>query len=293
MVAHEAKNVVIFQGWRWIRVGVAFAVTVVAHACASVAAPTTHAAREKVTLTSDGHSLVGFLYKPDGEGPFPAVIWNHGSEKNPDAGSQFDSVASIFVPAGYVVFAPVRRGQGESQGMYIRDEIRLAGIRGRHTEAALTAVRLLESGQLRDQLAGLAYVKQLPFVDATRIAVAGCSFGGIETLLGAESGAGYKAAVSLSPGAQSWADNPFLQERLVKAVQRSDVPTLLLQPAKDASLEPSRVLGKAAALAGKPLTAKVYPATGPREAQTHCFGGGKGKDVWAEDAKAFLAQHLR
>jgi dienelactone hydrolase len=57
--------------------------------------------------------LVGFLYQPEGEGPWPTLIWNHGSEKNPEAGPQFDTVASVFVPAGYVVFAPERRVPGD------------------------------------------------------------------------------------------------------------------------------------------------------------------------------------
>ena len=247
---------------------------------------------QKITLKIGERSLIGFLYVPEGDGPFPALIWNHGSEKRPDAGAQFDSVASIFVPAGYVVFAPVRRGHGDSPGRYIVDEIRGARSLGGWEAAGRTAVALLESEQLADQLAGLVYVKQLPFVDAQRIAVAGCSFGGIETLLGAERDVGYKAAISISPAAQSWNQNPFLQERLIRAVRRIDIPVLLIQPAKDASLAPSRVLGKAAAEAGKPLTAKVYPATGPHKEQTHCFGGHAGMHVWAEDAKAFLADHL-
>src|SRR5262245_39693155 len=66
--------------------------------------------KERVTFKSDGLTLVGFLFKPDGPGPFPGLIWNHGSEKNPGAIRQFDAVAAIFVRAGYVVFAPVRRG---------------------------------------------------------------------------------------------------------------------------------------------------------------------------------------
>ena len=63
------------------------------------------------------------------------------------------------------------------------------------------AVHLLETEQLDDQLAGLAYVKQLAFVDPSRLAVAGCSYGGIQTLLGAEKNVGYKAAISISPAA--------------------------------------------------------------------------------------------
>jgi hypothetical protein len=76
----------------------------------------------------------------------------------------------------------------------------------------------------------------------TRIVVAGCSYGGIQTLLGAERGAGYRAAVSISPAALSWEGNPLLRQRLLQAVGKIEIPVMLLQPPKDASLEPSRVL---------------------------------------------------
>ena len=246
----------------------------------------------KVTFQSGGLTLVGFLYQPEGEGPWPTLIWNHGSEKNPGAGPQFDAIASTFVPAGYVVFAPQRRGHGESGGEYVVDRVKSAiQLQGKR-EGNRLLVRLLETEQLDDQLAGLAYVKRLPIVDPERIVVAGCSFGGIGTLLGAERGAGYKAAISISPAALSWEGNEDLRSRLVKAASRINVPTLLIQPPKDASLGPSHVLGPVAERAGKPLTVKVYPATGPEKEQGHCFGGASGMHVWAEDAKAFFGKHL-
>lgn len=250
------------------------------------------ASGERVTFRSGELSLVGYLYRPEGPGPWPALIWNHGSERNPDAGGQFDTVAAIFVPAGYVVFAPMRRGHGDSEGKYIVD-VRDAAFEQQGRAAALNmTVRLLETEQLSDQLAGLAYVKQLPFVDSRRLAVAGCSYGGIGTLLGAESGAGYRAAISISPAALSWEGNPRLRSRLLEAVGRLETPVLLLQPPKDESLEPSRVLGEAAARLGRPLMVKVYPESGSTQEQSHCFGGARGMHVWAEDAKAFLAQAL-
>ena len=247
----------------------------------------------KVTFESDGLTLVGYLYHPEGSGPWPALIWNHGSEKNPAAGPQFETVASTFVAAGYLVFAPARRGHGESEGDYVVDRLKFTMQQLGKDEANRLTVRLLETEQLADQLAALEYVKQLPFVDSERIVVAGCSYGGIETLLGAESGAGYKAAISISPAAMSWEGNEYLRSRLVKAVSRTNIPTLLIQPPKDPSLGPSQVLGAAAARAGKPLTVKVYPATGPEKEQGHCFGGASGMHIWADDAKAFLDANLR
>jgi dienelactone hydrolase len=257
-------------------------------------APTeVHVTRQRVAFSSDDLTLSGILYKPQGRGPFPALIWNHGSEKAPGLGSQLDSVASIFVPADFVVFAPIRRGHGYSQGRYIGDVINeTEGAEG--VEAAhRMVVHLLETEQLDDQLAGLAYVKQLAFVDSSRLAVAGCSYGGIQTLLGAEKNVGYKAAISISPAALSWAHNTFLQKRLIQSVQGINIPVLLLQPARDASLAPSRILGAEAARLGKPLTTKVYPDTGPEDERGHCFGGAKGTHVWAEDAKAFLTANVR
>lgn len=246
--------------------------------------------KQRVTFQSGELKLVGFLYKPEGAGPFRGLLWNHGSEKNPGRSRQFDAVAGAFVPAGYVVFAPMRRGHGKSEGTYIQDELRSEpwGRRERRQ------VELLEGPQLDDQLAGLAYLKSLPFIDATRIAVAGCSYGGIQTLLGAERGAGYKAAVAISPAAQSWNANPMLGNRLVKAMQRVDVPVFVLQPPHDASLEPARVLGAELERLGKPHLIKVYPEDIPDGLRTHCFGGvAKGIQVWSRDALDFLNGALR
>ena len=33
-----------------------------------------------VQFPSSGLTLHGWIYKPTGAGPFPAVVWNHGSE---------------------------------------------------------------------------------------------------------------------------------------------------------------------------------------------------------------------
>jgi hypothetical protein len=68
---------------------------------------------------------------------------------------------------------------------------------------------------------------------------------------------------------------------------------MLLQPAKDDSLEPSHVLGAEFVKLKKPYVGKVYPATGPDEEQRHCFGGARGMHVWADDAVAFLDRSVR
>src|SRR5262245_37933636 len=249
--------------------------------------------KQKITVMSDDLALAAYVYKPDGPGPFPTVIWNHGSEKNPGGGPQFDSVAKIFVPAGYVVFATVRRGHGGSEGPYIVDTLNVHRAKGDGSDRALM-VKLLETQQLDDQFAGIAQAKTLPYVDRNKMVVAGCSFGGIQTLLAAERSRELKAALAISPAAQTWALNPLIQERLKAAVRRIDVPVLVIAPPKDNNTDPPRVLAEAAKRAGKTRFAfKIYPPTMPDSEQVHCFGGVKGFHNWASDALAFLRDAIK
>lgn len=249
--------------------------------------------KQRVTFKSGDLTLVGYLFKPNGAGPFPTVVWNHGSERNPGGGPQFDSVAAVFVPAGYAVFAPMRRGHSDSEGEYVVDATQREAAANGFAAGQKLATHLLESSQLDDQLSGLAFVKKQTFVDTTRLVVAGCSYGGIQTLLGAERGAGYRAAVSISPAALSWRGNPDLRERLERAVTRISVPVFLIQPPKDASLEPARVLGPILEKRSPANRVKIYPAEGPEDQQLHCFGGAKGMHVWAADVLAFLKDVVR
>ena len=251
--------------------------------------------KTRATFKSGPNTLIGFSYHPDGPGPFPTVIWNHGSEKDPAGGPQFDSVAKVFVPAGYAVFATVRRGHVGSEGPYVVDTLNAARER-LDGSAQVLLVRLHETEQLDDQLAGVAYAKTLPFVNAGKLVVAGCSFGGIQTLLAAERAptVGFKAALPISPAAQTWAGSPLMQERLKKAVAQIGIPVLLIQPPKDASLEPARVLGAEAARIGKKqFRTVIYPPTMPDAEQTHCFGGAKGFHNWAKDAVDFFNAALK
>lgn len=246
--------------------------------------------KQSVKFKSGRLTLVGVVYKPDGPGPFPTVIWNHGSEKNPGRSRQFDAVADIFVPAGYVVFAPSRRGHDSSEGAYISDQLDAEEKRVGPDGAGRLMVRLLDTEQLDDQFSGIAYAKTLSFVDPNRMVVAGCSFGGIQSLLAAERGGGLKAAFSISPAALTWGRYPQIRDRLVTAVHGIVIPVRLIQPPKDASLEPARLLGEEARTAHKDaFITKVYsPEDVPKDQQTHCFGGAKGFHNWAGDAVDFF-----
>ena len=84
--------------WRVLGIGIAALLGVTSASHAEDGPPRA----EKVAFESDGLTLVGYLYRPDGAGPWPALIWNHGSEKDPGAGPQFDTVAAAFTRLGRV-----------------------------------------------------------------------------------------------------------------------------------------------------------------------------------------------
>ena len=244
--------------------------------------------KQRVWFKNGPLVLEGFLFKPAGAGPFPTVVWNHGSEQNPGAGKQFDGIADMFVPHGYVVFAPVRRGHDESEGAYIAaTRGRVAGPHGQQAGDTLAA-RLLPTEQLSDQLAGVSYLKALPFVDTTRMVVAGCSFGGIMALLAAEGHHGFKASLPMSPAAENWDHNTPLRARLIAGVADIRIPVFLIQPPRDASLGPARDLGAEFTRLKKDYRGKIWPDTLSAREAGHCFGGPPGDHVWAGEAVAFF-----
>ncbi len=246
-----------------------------------------------VTFTSGNLTLHGVLYKPEGKGPFPAVLYNHGSAPGMLSQEAFDRLGPLFVQRGWIFFAPWRRGQGLSAeaGPYIGDEIQATWKSEGVNVAAATMVRLLEGDHLNDQLAGLEWLRKQNFIDRKRIAVMGNSFGGIETVLGAEK-EHYCAAVDASGGAESWALAPQLQSVMIRAVTNSKAPIFFFQAANDYDTAPSAVLAEAMRKKGKAAEVKIYPAFGNGAKEGHSFTY-MGSSVWAADVFEFLNRNCR
>ncbi len=250
-------------------------------------------AQEIVSFSSGDKVLQGVVYEPSGPGPFPAVLYNHGSAGGMLSKDAFDALGPVFVSHGWVLFGPFRRGQGLSAaaGPYIRDQIAGAEKKGGMAAADAEAVRLLQTDHLDDQLAGLAWLQQQSFVQKDRIAVAGNSFGGIEVVFGAERGQ-YCAAIDSAGGAQSWREAPQLQAAMIRAVRNSKIPIFFFQAANDYDLSPSKTLSAAMKDAGKPYEMKIYPAYGKSHDDGHVLGY-FGASVWADDVFRFLGRNCR
>lgn len=232
---------------------------------------------ELVQFSSGALTLGGFLYRPPGPGPFPAIVFNHGSEELP--GDKRDQ-ATFYVRSGFVLFVPHRRGQGRSKkaGTYINT----VSDAGAFTDA------LVE--QTDDVMAAIAYVAALPYVDARRVATAGCSLGGIESLFAAERGTGIVAAVNFAGAAITWARTAPLRERMKVAARNAKVPVLFIQAENDYDTTPSRVLSDEMTKAGKPMRLRIFPPRGttPQEGHGLCMGGEN--PPWGTEVLAFLAE---
>ena len=231
---------------------------------------------EVVTFKSGAMTLTGFLYKPDGAGPFPAIVYNHGSEPYP--GPKGDQ-ANFYVAHGFVLFVPHRRGHGRSKD---------AGPPEPTGGGSDVIAGLVDQND--DVLAAIAYVAALPYVNAKRIAVAGCSYGGIETLLSAERATGIYAAIDFAGGAMRWDGDPALQERMKLAARNAKVPVMFVQAENDYSIGPSKTLSAEMQAANKPTLLKIYPANGTTPREGHRFCMGAVNPPWGDDVLAFLHQ---
>jgi carboxymethylenebutenolidase len=246
---------------------------------------------ELVSFPSGDLVLRGFLYKPQGTGPFPAILWNHGSEKLP---GQQPELARFYTKLGFVFFLPHRHGQGRSPGAYIEDLIeKYAAIEKNRTLFQKYVVKLHEEYN-RDVVAAVEWLKGQPFVDQQHMVMSGCSYGGIQTILTAEKGLGLRAFVPFAPAAKSWA-NTELRKRLHEAVVNAKGPLFLIQAQNDFSLGPSEDLGPMIKRKGAPNQARIYPPYGTTPQEGHFDFATKegGIDIWGPDVLAFFQVVIR
>lgn len=130
-------------------------------------------------------------------------------------------------------------------------------------------------------------------MDPARIAISGCSYGGIQTLLAGERDLAIKALVPFAPGAMSWEQNVPLQARLIRAVDQAKAPVFLLQAENDFNLAPSRVLSKEASKKHKDFQSKIYPAFGHTHHDGHWEFCTSATDIWGNDVLAFLDSQMK
>ena len=253
-----------------------------------------------VEFSSGSLRLRGALWKPAGSGPFPAVLFNHGS-----GGATADEtarmpiqeaaarLAPLFTRRGYAFFYPFRRGQGPSADVAPFMQDRLAAEEQAHGRAGRQQLQdtLMETEQLDDVLAALAFLRSVPDVDGTRLSLMGHSFGGQLTLLAASREETVRAAVTFAAAAGSWSRSEQVRRDLRAAVERARCPIMLVQWANDFGTGASTALGAVRNRPGPPPVVVLYPAVGSTPEDGHS-GLYLAVSQWEPDVFRFLEQAL-
>jgi dienelactone hydrolase len=258
-------------------------------------------APETVVVPSGKLRLKAFLWKPIGPGPFPAVLFCHGSggaDAAHTAGLPIteaaEKLAPLFLNRGYAFLYLFRRGQGLSadQGPFIQDILkREEATKGKEARQHLQFV-LATRDHLDDVAAALSFLKTVPEVDAKRIAIAGHSFGGQLTLLAAERDNTVRAVVAFAAAANSWEHSPELRDRLLVAADKAKGSIMLIQAANDYSIVPSQALAGELERLHKPHLLKIYSPVGKTSDDGHNFLY-LAIPQWEPDVFGFLDEYVK
>lgn len=259
--------------------------------------------------------------KPDGAGPFPAVVIMYDcSGLGPRSSGSPMRWARELVDRGYVVALPDSFSTRGHPG-------------GVCTNPSPSRNDVAPARRVADAYAILAFVRTLPYVDGARVGIMGGSHGGTTTLfsmvaaeresepLAREKRDGFTAAIAFYPGCTGQIGQ-WRAVRQPKAatinyfgVYKSIAPLLILTGELDdwTPAEPCRRLSESARQAGNSVSIKIYPGAhhafdsntpvrfNPERVNANAPTGrgattGGDRDAWDDSARevmAFFGQHLK
>lgn len=248
----------------------------------------TEAAYTEVFYPSGALRIQAYLYQPAGSGPFPVVIYNHGSrEGNERRPTPFQHIGRLLTGAGYLVLVPERRGYGNSDGPTSSSE---TGGGGQRVTDRLQA-------ETDDVLAAVDYLRTLPVADMKRLGIMGWSFGGAVTMFAVSRSAAFAAAVNQAGGALTWNFNGAMRNELAAAARKTTTPTLLMVAQNDRTTASITTLADIYKERGIPHRTVIYEPFVPQQgsagvAPGHMVFSSQGVQVWQKDALEFLDRYL-
>lgn len=235
--------------------------------------------------------IEAYLFFPPGTGPFPTIVYNHGSRANDREEVHFITIAQPFTAAGYAVLVPERRGYGRSGGMPYNEAV------GPKTNPV---PRLeLEAG---DIIAAVESLNGRSAIDTSRVALVGWSLGGATELMAAAMApTTIRCVVNQAGGTLSWDLWPPLQTALILAAQKIACPVFSMDSENDKTLAAVEAVDAARAKAGLPHQLKIYPPFRPSPEQRQRFPGippghllfsCDGLQAWINDVLTFVGANM-
>ena len=140
--------------------------------------------------------MVGTVFKPAGDGPFPFVVLNHGragsaSERAQTRRWRYVDASRWLVQRGFAVFVATRRGYGDTGGSDVETNYNCDNPWYKEPMAA----------GVESVLSVVEFAKQQPYVDKARYIVMGQSVGGFLSVgTGAANPEGLVATINFAGG---------------------------------------------------------------------------------------------
>jgi dienelactone hydrolase len=223
------------------------------------------------------------VFQPNGPGPFPLIIINHGKDPghpNLQPRDRFYHMAHAFVARGYAVMVPMRQGFANSTGRY------------RDHGCDMAANGYTQAEDIRDTL---EFAREQKWIDGDHIVVAGQSYGGLATMaLGTQELAGVRGLINFAGGLRDDSNNCGWRSALVSAFAeygaQNKVPSLWMYGQNDSLFGPELVsrMHDAFEQAGGKAQLVEYA---PFKRDSHgMLASRDGQKVWLADAMRFLDQ---
>ena len=250
----------------------------------------------RIPVHSSNYTIAAKILRPEGQGPYGAIVLNHGApvspeERRAESPDLLVHTAAIFARRGYAVVMPLRRGFGATGGEFAEDAGSCRNpdyVKGETNAAA-------------DVMAAYEYTRTLPYVDGSRMILAGQSAGGVASIFtaGARAPQGLVAVLAFAAGRGGnpgrnpgvpCAVEPLAKvfDELGKAVK---VPVLFHYAENDQffNAQTSRLWFERFSAGGAPAEYVLQPAFG-RDGH-YIFSDDSGVRWWLPAVERFLAKH--
>jgi dienelactone hydrolase len=250
----------------------------------------------RIPAANGAYQIATTILRPEGEGPFGVVVLNHGvsasaRDRARESSELLISAASVFARRGYVVVMPLRRGFGATGGAMAEDPGSCANPDYMTAESAAAA----------DVMVAYNYARGLPYVDPSRMILAGQSAGGMVSLFtaGTRAPKGLVAVLSFAGGRggdpESSPGVPCAVEPVAKVLdtigKTTRVPVLFNYAENDLYFSPktSRLWFDRFAAGGADAQYALQPAFG--KDGHYMFADVVGVRYWLPTVEQFFARH--